>query len=737
MNLPGKGPTRVEELKAEIRRQVEFLSRAKSAQEALTKLSRYHADGLHWWRFKSEWGWIWPDPKIKRGVVLNYIGWVVDQVVATAMDAFIPEAYSAADSMEAQRKGFVATALLRDIHYRNGGFARQARVARKTMVAGDHFVRVEIDENQLDTLYLSPEELEGMVRISGVEPVEVEPDGRDKLRVLMRLGHVVERDVNANWVLIPNGVARFEDARWFIVAEYLPVESVERLANNLRDSQTEDLGRLKAESVRDIDSIENAPLQTESAFGGVSWETLEDRNYGSRYSEESGLVMVVGMWVQDLDSGRWSCYYCAGGNQEVYLGERRGMAMHNYVQLGFRETAKENNPWHQSISSRLTMVNANINALATEMMLHFIRSLKETIIVPQGSKIEAVDGRPWVVVETNSVTGDGVRVLSVPSQTLAEMRAELLDKRQQLRVLAGLSEMATGAIPNRIAGQTYQMAMASDRSQLSDFFKRFRNSYERIYQIELWLAKESGRFDLPRISGMLGDRSEFLAQEFRGKDLGLGMNLRTRPAPPDPESPTEREGKAAELATMGLFQPGPEGEKMRELYNEYRTEGRFETTRPFAERMNRLRAMEEGELIKRGLVEVTTMMNPEGEEGEPNGMLQTRIVDRRTSVPLLDDMQPHVLDIEVHLSDLSALRAGSVAYQILKAHIEEHQEVIRAGEEAAKAEELEFVGRKSIEQAQGPGMVTVMGAEAKNGGAAGTPSSGGIRSGVVRGGEQG
>src|SRR5690606_37829050 len=109
---------------------------------------------------------------------------------------------------------------------------RQQSVALMTMLRGAHFVKLEEELAPGCVYFNSMEELQAWVAETGRPPL-TQPEemyGGSKIKAVVMLGHVRERDVHAATVLVPNGVERWEDCYRFAIVEYAPLENVRELA---------------------------------------------------------------------------------------------------------------------------------------------------------------------------------------------------------------------------------------------------------------------------------------------------------------------------------------------------------------------------------------------------------------------------------------------------------------------------------------------------------------------------
>jgi len=131
----------------------------KLARTALTQLSENQYEGIQWYRFHRQFGYIFRDDEIMEGMILNYIRYCLDLAHASlTATVYSPEAYSLSNNPAQRRAEKVGSLILRDVFLRNGGFARQKRVAKTVLIRGDHCVKLEVDDRELDSLVLTTEQ---------------------------------------------------------------------------------------------------------------------------------------------------------------------------------------------------------------------------------------------------------------------------------------------------------------------------------------------------------------------------------------------------------------------------------------------------------------------------------------------------------------------------------------------------------------------------------------------------
>ncbi|TXH15547.1 MAG: hypothetical protein E6R03_06965, partial [Hyphomicrobiaceae bacterium] len=130
MNLPQDEKSLVAHIQMLLRES----ERNKIARTAVTQLSENQYEGIQWYRFHRQFGYIFRDNEIMEGMILNYIRYCVDLAHGVLTSTvYSPEAYSLTNSPSLNRSAKVGSLILKDVFHRNGSYARQKQIAKTVL----------------------------------------------------------------------------------------------------------------------------------------------------------------------------------------------------------------------------------------------------------------------------------------------------------------------------------------------------------------------------------------------------------------------------------------------------------------------------------------------------------------------------------------------------------------------------------------------------------------------------
>ena len=694
-NYPAPGldsPSRLRPIHQEARQFMGFHARGKFAQCAASILAQNYYDYRQYYGYNKDNGSLYIDPEIYRGKVVNLCKWAVDIAhTEVSRERYIPEAYVTADSSEAERRAEVASMVLMDIHERNGGYAGDSDLMLRLMNSGDKFMRPEIDPHALDYLVLSPDELEAYIRMSGKRPIDVEDVGSGMLQAMFRMGHVVERIIDANNVVLPHGQSTFADCDRFAIVHYLPTERIQMLAQYL--SGGDDPALVKAVQVEDIMTPPQQDMMSTLASGTGDAAQWIDTTGGRSFTEQSGIGQCMEYWRRDvLGTGDWFCHYFANMGWSHFLGSSGPHLKHLLTHFQCRKRGQRTTAFGTNMISGMAGHQTTVNKSATAIIDAVRDGLKETVFVPMGTKVESFSNAQYrIAYYTGRHDASAIKVVTMPPQTMTVMQELLRTYEGFFLREARVSEIQQGNVPSRMSEGLYEEIRKGNRDTLADMVDRFYVSRKESWENNLFLVQKSGVFDLPRLRTRIGDKGDVLAREFVGAGVSLACQVRVKQGLPRPDSPNDRRAFAKELArdVPGFFQPGPAGDEVRKRFGDFVDSGDIRASRSKLERVNRRNALDENDRICRNQ---TILRNDFGMQGAPGQAVLTQapqlVVDARTMIPLFHKTQLHELHIEEHTLKLSELNMGTREFDMMMLHLAEHQNFIEEQHEAARQEAL-------------------------------------------------
>ena len=693
----------------------------KLARTAMTQLSENQVDGIQWYRFSRQLGYIYRDDEVMAGMILNYLRYVLDLAHASlTANSFSPECYSVTNTPALNRAAQVGTTVLRDVYLRNGGAARQKFVAKTAMIRGSHFVRPEIDETALDSLILSPDRMQQFVNMSGMQPLNIEPISEREVRGLFRLGHVAERDISCNNVVVPNGVESFKDTPWFSVTHYMPVEQVQKFC----EEKGADPEQVKAARIRDLRAL-NMSEEFPIIQGSYSFESREDSTESNLLSERSNVGVLTEFWNRE-DDGSWTCLYFANIDRDYYVGGEGGYTDHNYVMYSCWN--RPGRFWPAPYTTDLIQIQRTINKVASVQLRHFIKSAKDMLFLPKGARILSIGAKEGTnIVEYSPLSGHAPQFVSVGSSIMEQLSA-LLGKYEGLMLQFGkVSSSMQGEVPDRISEGALGMAYSQNNRTLGELSENFQQSEREKWKKELELVRNSPNFNLPRIATMLGSDGRPLAMEWKNTDLSAHLLLQAKPSAEMPETVMERTARATELWAQGFFQPGLEG--ARDMFNQSVGTGKTQAPNDDMQKYAEMQAIEENQLIQIGQIAIVPIVQVTGPQEDKSMNKISIMVNSQTGKPLVQPWQNHVVHLEVLDELIQNPSTPDPIRQMAVFHQAEHQRELQAAEAMQQQAAMNSLSQESIANAAGPMLTTAISANAKP---KSSPSAGGKKSGQTR-----
>lgn len=714
-------PNNERELINVVQQQLREAEKNKLARMAVTQLSENQYEGTQWYRFSRQFGYIYRDDEIMEGMILNYIRYCVDLAhSALTSTSYIPEAYSLTNTPSLNRSSKVGTVVLKDIFERNGGVARQKYIAKTFMIRGDHFVKLEIDDNLLDSLVLPQDQLQQFINLSGLQPITVEPASDTEYRAVFRLGHIVERDISSNHVVIPNGVEHFKDTPWFSVTHYMPLSQVQAFCEKMGA----DPEKVKPARIRDIRSL-NMSQEFATVQSSYTYEVREDAVDGSTFTEKSNIAVMTEFWNKESD-GTWTCLYFANINRDHYMGGEPGIIEHPYIHYGCWD--RPGKFWSMPHTTDLIQIQRTINKLASVQLRHFIKSAKDIIFVPKGSRLVSIDAKEGTsIVEYSALTGHAPQFVSVGSSIMQQLTELLGMYEGKMLQLSRVSEAMQGDVPDRVSQGTMTMAYNQDRSTLGYLASKFEQAEREKWKKSLEIVRNSPNFNLPRLASMLGSDNRPLAMEWKNSDLSAHLMINAKPSSSSPETLAERTARSMELWGLGFFQP--QMAEARALFNEYVDSGQTPAPDDDMQKYAEMQALEENQLIQTGQVQIVPIVQVTGPQQDKEMNKISIMVSSVSGRPLVQPWQNHAAHLEVLDELIQNPSTPEQIRQLAVFHQAEHQREMAAAQAQAAQSMYNDLSQQSIANAAGPILNTTISANTKP---KSSPSGGGKASGVTR-----
>lgn len=715
----------------------EFLRRqemGKRSRATLTALYEDNYNGYQWRRFNRFSGSIYNDPYLMKGSIMNVLRYCTDKAVAAMTQAkFIPDVYTSGSSQADARASLTGRVLAQQVFAENGGNAWARQEAHAAMIRGDGFMRPEISSG-LDWLVMTPDELVVYERSEGVKALDVQEFYNGKKKGLFPVPKVVFRSVHPSCVVAPNTVTRFGDAERFCVVTYQPVENIRRIVAQLGG----DPEQVKAMSIGDTRRIATSGESASSAGLTGPYSSIDgtDQFSHSSSAEAAGLMEY---WKKD-SQGRWWVHYFTGEGFSRWVGYRGNILRHCLTHI----RAKMNHSllYGTSYLSDLIQPQTHLNKLKTAKYRYVLQALKNVWLVPRGTNFSGLSAESGDIVATYDPTGSSpIQFVSMGQQMVAAYGRMLDEELENIFLLAQLSDVSRGAVPDRVSTNTVAMGIKSDQVPLEQMWDQMQNGFAEVMGNGLFLMKHSSEFSIPRLAAAVGPDGKTSAIEFRDSDIRGDMRVMVKTVPPQVQTQSERSEAAAQLWGAGFFNPDPAMERGRQMALEYVEQGRITSFDDVNTRVAEEQAWNENQSVEQAgfqphvVLEVMPIQEIDPASGTPYYTM--KLINVATGYPLFEDRQDHAVHLDVHNKMLQDPGTSTEAKRLLMIHMQEHETFVGQKEEEAKQKELQDAARMSLAQSTGPLLSAQVANQAKEtGGDAekpkGTAADGGKKSGETR-----
>lgn len=716
----------------------------KESRIEMSLLCEGHYNGNVWYRMHQHNGLVYADYRMFDGVLVNDTRRVIDMAHASMIgDRFISQAYASSNTEADIRAADAANAVLQEVFYRTGSFAKQQERGLKVLVRGDHFVKVEVDPSLIDQLVFESEaELNEFIGETGMRPIgPISSMGGSRLTGDFQVGHIAHREISPNLVVVPNGIESFDQARRFAVVYMLPIETIRLLA----ESEGAD-----PELIKPVETFDRRRPGLSTSGRGYSSQSLGNNYRANSQSghrlDASGGVGMLTEYVEQDSNGYWMSVYIANKEMDVYVAESHGLREHGYVHFPGRRRLGEF--WGAGMSESLWWPQVVVNKMRTLQINQLKDNVKDFILAPKGSAISSVSKRADMrVVEYNPHANMAPQHVAVGSQWANDISAALGYYERMFLDLAGVSQIMAGNAPDRISSETAQLAGDFSTKTLQVLWAGYKTADEELARKTLYMAKQSPFFSVQRIAAGMGAGGRVAATEFKLGDLSGSTRIRAKAQRPNELTQREMMQSAKELAAYGFFESDPASQGRRDVMVEWIRGGETTDFKPRIARIEEAGARTENELFRSNQVFIkeTAMVMPDGtpaigEDGQPT--IRRSILKPNTE-PMLHPAHNHELHIAIHTELLQELIANpnhdSGIVEALQVHIqEEHQPIIDQQAAQSRAQELQQRSEDSVADTAGQMATTQIANAGKAASAANpefgpsSPRAGGFESGRVR-----
>lgn len=704
---------------------------AKSTQTAFNVINENMYSGVHWVFFDLADGVVKGDDQVimDGGAIRNYFKLVIDAVVSKlTREEWVPSAATSSGSPSRNRCANLTSAFVRDVKRRNGGAMRDKRRVLADILRADGFTRCEIDEDALDDLVCTPEQLNIITNQYGQSPLHVQPLSEGKLLARFQMGHIKEVDVSSSCVVVPGGVLNFNDpsdCRQFAVVEFLPIQTIRRLAEKL-GSDPDKVSPVTSYDYRTI-GLSQMAVVTNNSYG-----------YDKRPNSQRGYVLdgrgmtgkLCSYWEMD-SQGYWTVSYSTNYALDNYIGTEGAFPTHPYVK---RSTwVNPSSVWSNGHGDELIKSQRSINKMNATRDRHYQRMLKDVILRPQGSRLENITSSlGTTVADYDPVKGAPIRWTADYGQ-LQYFERKIEGAIAEIFRLGKISPIAQGIIPPRTASETYESAIKQSLEDLQPLQTEFFAADNILRQKEVMLAKSSGLFDKSRLGYLLLPTGDSYYDEYSDYDLLPGTEFEYKPVPAGPQTPEDRYQQSKELLSMGLFAEGPEYDAIRRRYRAFVATGSIGSLEPEVEAYARLHAVKNMQLIKTNKVRVIQTEQPIDTPQGPSTEMIPVVVGPSGEV-LYQDWMVHSVMIENYSNFVQNPQTSEDQRQIALVLLSMHQQAESADIAAAKKQQNIDTSEQMQAEASGNVLTTIVSAQSKQDSITGvkTPRQGGVESGRVR-----
>lgn len=177
-------------------------------------------------------------------------------------------------------------------------------------------------------------------------------------------------------------------------------------------------------------------------------------------------------------------------------------------------------PMHSGIP-----VQKRVNAIDSNVILNRKTMLNPQWLLPQGSGVSFIDGRPGLLIRFNPHNTGGIYPNKVKGEGLpGDIYREREQAHTDLEEIFGTAEVLTGQAPTGVeAGVALNLLQEQAYRRFGPLMKRWQGALSRHERRKAYIAKK--KYKDYRLVRVLGENQEMEAFHYRGADIGNTVDV--------------------------------------------------------------------------------------------------------------------------------------------------------------------------------------------------------------------
>lgn len=709
-----------------VREFIRITSFAKGDRNARAHIHERYYVGDSYLKFDRLGGNILIDNNVLRGIVVNLMAGNIDHVASVLTESHMyPEGRATTSDPQDIRSANYMTAILRDHARRNGSAARLKHIAHRAMLTGDEFVRVWYDPEQLGSLELSGEEMQAWTKMTGQEPLEQSQVGEDKFRAVFRVGGTREARVPGNLVFVDTGSEDWDSVTRFCVVDYMPVHKVRLMFPQNAD-------KIRPEYIQNTSDAGEMPR-----WAGA-FPQHNQQGYSS-HSVENGLVTVYEYWEMSTGGG-WDRAVVIGRENGIVVEKNLGLKDNNYAHY---PALRASGFWSKSFAEDQRQLQFSLNSMTTRKIRFFAETVKNTILMPKGSKIKGLTNDFNQIVEYDAFSGAKPEYRPMDASVLQVFESMIADIEAKMERVSQVSSVARGSTNTRFTGVAVQELREANSTPIFRVRENIKEAEARKWRLVALLAQQN--YTMPRLLKIGGDQSDLEVREFSRSDILAGTDVDVVDSDVGEVAKNRRLDLSLQIMSSGVFAPGMEDQLDRMM--QFVETGRVESIRDELEVLGETQAAAEYKAIMDGHIDFgpLPMMRSEQPGGVETQVPPLVYIGRSPfehmvpGNPIFHESQPHNAHIKQHILDANRSQTPPQVRNLILAHIQStHAMALQQQQQQEQQAQLALMGEQALQEAKGNLATTLASAvmaqnenDAKEK-APSTPAQGGRNSGKTR-----
>ncbi|ANS05246.1 hypothetical protein [uncultured Mediterranean phage] len=170
-------------------------------------------------------------------------------------------------------------------------------------------------------------------------------------------------------------------------------------------------------------------------------------------------------------------------------------------------------------------VQKRINAIDSNVILNRKTMLNPQWLLPQGSGVSFIDGRPGLIIKYNPHNTGGFQPSKVNGMGLpGDIHRERSQGQSDLEEIFGTAEVLTGQAPTGVeAGVALNLLQEQAYRRFGPLMKRWKGALSRHEKRKVLIAKK--KWKDYRLIRVMGDNNEMEAFHYRGADIGNTVDV--------------------------------------------------------------------------------------------------------------------------------------------------------------------------------------------------------------------